>query len=64
MRAQTDGWMDGWRDKEREVGEIEGKMPLNAVFPPITIKHGNVMIDGLVAGYGKTLCSADRRRVQ
>lgn len=28
-------------------------MPLNAVFPPITIKHGNVMIDGLVEGYGK-----------
>lgn len=45
--------MDGWRDKERWVGEVEGKMPLNAVFPPITIKHGDVMIDGLVAGYGK-----------
>lgn len=32
------------------MDEIEGKMSLNAVFPLITIKHGNVMIDGSVAG--------------
>lgn len=32
------------------MDEIEGKMPLNEVFPPISIQHGNVMIDGSVAG--------------
>lgn len=32
------------------MDEIEGKMPLNAVFPSISIKHGNVMIDGSAVG--------------
>lgn len=34
-------------------------MLLNAVFPPISIKHGNVMIDGLVAGRQSVLIDGE-----
>lgn len=48
--AQTDVWMDGCEDRQKEMGgRVIGKMVLNEVFPLISIQHRNVVIDGSVA---------------